>query len=1760
MPALPSFTMLAQVKMAAMKTLYRMVETFEHSDQLAPAFAAVFNCAVAPRPANRVVSAMGGVTKEIIMESSHPYEDSLDTVLPVIIPGARRCTIVFDPETRTELNCDHLSFFLDEGRSTRVPDSEQYTGGKDGSNSNWPGFGGRAPLVIESDTFFIYFHSDGSVNDWGWRMFITADIAGGGAKGPLVVRGEGMDAIGADMSCNALLAITADGVPLTGTSAYKTMSKFTFEKAPEVNAFHVDASLFSEDAPSVVYEESKEEKTVIESKDDSPAAFTATILRVNEQPKKAVITLIDEVKLLAAPAADAEVSHTIVKDTVLYVLAEEGEWLHVGTTSEATLEEPGEHGWCLSRVDEEFCVELVTRRQFAAVIQLDDANANKDGVVAVDSKKKGKKVLNPMYGVLDSSANGSAAKALTTVAPSTNVLMQQDLAFIDTAVCDYALLAGILYANDCVSAIVSRWPSNLSFGVEQFGSLDHLLTYLNMFVSAQTKDSSATIEGIMDLLLLKGGDGCSTACSLLFFAVSVLRAAGSKSGPSAGAANPFLVSRGECKDFESMHPYDHNMNFDWKFDFPGAKRLEITFDARSATETGYDYITIFNENKEKKLHPGKITGYLTASDRHWPGVNVPKVVLEGEQSCVINFQSDGGTNDWGFKGTVQAVYEEPSKDALDKAAAERTTSQQGDYTRLSCWLIYFMATRKNLPTALSKLLFTVPNFRAILSFFGQASATAVKPLLIDVFVVFAKELTAGCQQLAELRGDLLALEQSLLTFAQELYSADTKDGSDLQSVSPTLQSVAQLLVSIDDVLFTIRHEGQGLGSAANIAQLSAMACDDGLSFFHAHAMERSVLRWDVRLEAFTSPPVFGLTASPLLAMTAPLGCNPHHMEIAWSQDALFVSSAEGNGVIRPFGEQTKRWAVGDVVSVVWDSTAGAVSFLLNNAVVGVAVGPPALMPMLEMDLRRLQLTFAMTLRAGTDHVMVTVAPEASSPTKANNTVCDWLGPLYDANSLLTSINNARIPPVIVGNKLLPYCSKKHKISVHLEAADLIADTVIEKEIDLAGAASVHLVLQELKLSAADQVEIVDSFGAVLLAIPTEPEMTGINANVDALILAAINKHFDDRSVRLSGSAVVAKTLSVGDRVQRGPAWRYGLTDGGIGSYGVVTKRRAWKDDAQAGATVKWENGHEGLYRFDYKGVSDVVAVSGAESSASALSSNGTWSHPGEYLKLRIRLVGEAERSVQAAFFPLYTASHCLAHPDFEAFRCRLSSLFITARPGLAALAKHINAAARKNGISRDELLAKKFSDLAPAKDDLIRSHALKELSEALAAAMDEEDMPLEVDAVDALDEFLASATTTTGNTWSGPVQGTLDELAYWAGINDFATEEEARMAAEQVPECNGFTAAGGVFSLRCGTAIREGDGLSWQITRHDSAADGATAPEDVEVAIEDAEDEDEEEEHGSESSSSHDEHSEQGSEAEDSEEDEEEEEGDEEGSEEDGSTHLFSEDGSSEGSASRSRSRSRSNSNSVATPVPSPRRRRDRTAGGIPVCGKCRQPCRRHNPGTWGQGWSCDWPGHQGANRFTPSDAVYGCETIGPCNWGICDGCWNRIVKKPAVPAASAQQLTKQLLSADTTPISSQYVLLQLLNTALIKALPFIDLTKGEAIPNTLSAMLSKSRDIILEVVKAGPFSDTLNATAQTGGMFDLSLSRFKAKKHINAGKTDSEGRWSVFAQAFRVMHYMPPRSLRRADRLYSTKFLGEHAQDAGGPYRYTAVAVARLC
>ena len=66
---------------------------------------------------------------------------------------------------------------------------------------------------------------------------------------------------------------------------------------------------------------------------------------------------------------------------------------------------------------------------------------------------------------------------------------------------------------------------------------------------------------------------------------------------------------------------------------PGAKQLKISFDERTATEGGCDYITLYTDTSHNVIVPGgeKLTGGKDGSTHNWPGKGeVPPLFVDGD--------------------------------------------------------------------------------------------------------------------------------------------------------------------------------------------------------------------------------------------------------------------------------------------------------------------------------------------------------------------------------------------------------------------------------------------------------------------------------------------------------------------------------------------------------------------------------------------------------------------------------------------------------------------------------------------------------------------------------------------------------------------------------------------------------------------------------------------------------------------------------------------------------------------------------------------------------------------------------------------------------------------------------------------------------------------------------------------------------------------------------------------------------------------------
>jgi len=102
------------------------------------------------------------IKTEMVIETNHPYDNSMDKTWEVNIPNATQLVLTFDSQCKSEQNYDYLQIYLNQERTQEY--LQKWTG------TDWP----KAPIKCPHNKLFFFFHSDGSGNDWGFKCSITS--------------------------------------------------------------------------------------------------------------------------------------------------------------------------------------------------------------------------------------------------------------------------------------------------------------------------------------------------------------------------------------------------------------------------------------------------------------------------------------------------------------------------------------------------------------------------------------------------------------------------------------------------------------------------------------------------------------------------------------------------------------------------------------------------------------------------------------------------------------------------------------------------------------------------------------------------------------------------------------------------------------------------------------------------------------------------------------------------------------------------------------------------------------------------------------------------------------------------------------------------------------------------------------------------------------------------------------------------------------------------------------------------------------------------------------------------------------------------------------------------------------------------------------------------------------------------------------------------------------------------------------------------
>ena len=142
-------------------------------------------------------------------------------------------------------------------------------------------------------------------------------------------------------------------------------------------------------------------------------------------------------------------------------------------------------------------------------------------------------------------------------------------------------------------------------------------------------------------------------------------------------------------------------------------------------------------------------------------------------------------------------------------------------------------------------------------------------------------------------------------------------------------------------------------------------------------------------------------------------------------------------------------------------------------------------------------------------------------------------------------------------------------------------------------------------------------------------------------------------------------------------------------------------------------------------------------------------------------------------------------------------------------------------------------------------------------------------------------------------------------------------------------------------------------------------------------------------------------------------------------------------------------------------------------------------------------------------------------------------------------------MGCHAAPIVQRWLLLKRFNERLEGLLPLAH-TAWSAQPHTLGARLCALRELVFSDLKRRvwqrslPAAPTDEGVVKAKGVAVVQVNRFLAEAAQERGDTAD----LVFAQLARQLHDVDPSAIRRRDRGFKVKFVGEASDDYGGPYR----------
>lgn len=1006
--------------------------------------------------------------------------------------------------------------------------------------------------------------------------------------------------------------------------------------------------------------------------------------------------------------------------------------------------------------------------------------------------KEVKPTKHPMYTVANScdtssptAATGSTSNTSSsfyqTNTLSQSVLVTAELDTLETAILDYSAVAALGYAFEALRVIITHWPADVTLSLGYFGSLSQLLTFFNLSLQRSAGDVRGGSPHDTLLSVLRTHESMQAAAvgdpfrpllslALIEFAQSRLHKPQGQSlclSPLGGVPSELLPTE-HVVTTNLMFPaegYTHEVQL------PGCSKMKFKWNVNFARHIIGSTI---------KFTPRTQTASAFTSDVYEVVIaeNQPEFCIYGCDFCVVQWFPKYASiavihTAGGFAGalsstypgnldcnlTVTGVFGELDESTLRNLAnkqfrhfiADEVARNKPCFPQLACWILRSYVSDNC--AAFRHELYNKRTFRILRQLYDSPQAAGVQEMLMQLLVTFISAFSGQYEALPEeLLSEFKDLESALVRSATARYTTETKSG-DLQCITPELQSVVQLILSIEACVSKIRlpagmdtttvaNDTDGAEAESSTSEIGVVNTNPATPLVASPADQREQREregpnpgdraWTVRIGEL---PVAAPVAADCVDSAAPLVVGVHRGAVLWlgcTTDGFVAMRNSATGVLEPVAQVCRPLRQGDLFTVQLSKGKHTVKFYLNGASLGLVVGPPGSKALLETTIDVGQLTVGDTVPGGAGQLQLVPNPPAvwkngcamglplsiSCRFSPHTPTPEWLDKVIVANSLLSNIDKQEIPTFVLASVLLPLISSIETHRVTLKNEDF-GPRVTECAFSSPGATMIKLCIHHSRLIAGDVLEVLDASGAVVVSVTCKG--TQLDHPVKDLFTFVRKLCMENsKTVRALGARSLAEweDLKVGDVVVRGPDWKYGDTDGGAGSTGTITKvKQKWGMSDDGAVTVRWADcQRESLYRYGFVGHHDVVRLQPVP--LATLDKECCLDIIGSKLHFRLtRVLPEPEgatRSLNLLMIPMFTLRNCLAQEAVQPHLEHIRKLYVMrtskntgAVEGALALARHLDSVAVTKKYSMYDLVKKGWSHFVPNNEDLTRSPALK---------------------------------------------------------------------------------------------------------------------------------------------------------------------------------------------------------------------------------------------------------------------------------------------------------------------------------------------------------------------------------------------------------------------------------------------------------------------